>query len=248
MTAPIRPDTTERGTMGMPRMIRRPWLTLGVFAVTATVNLIQLTVDPRLLRSLERTSAGLHSDWWRTFASLFVQDGGVLGTLSNLVFLLVLGAVAESVTSRPRWLLAYFGTGLIGELAGYSWQPTGGGNSVAVCGLAAVLAWALVRRPRSVPAIAAPATLVWCGVLFTTWYVPLVVLGAVPAAVTPRLIQARWGGLGFLVLGVCVATAVTLTAARNIHGAALLAGLLLAAALTWREKPGPVRGSRPLRA
>jgi membrane associated rhomboid family serine protease len=55
-----------------------------------------------------------------------VQDGGVAGTVSNLLFLLLLGAFAEQLLERRQWLLCYFGAGLAGELAGYAWQPRGG--------------------------------------------------------------------------------------------------------------------------
>ena len=66
--------------------------------------------------------AGLHGDWWRTGTALLVQDGGALGTLVNLGFLLVLGVAAEQVSSRVCWLGCYLGAGLVGELAGRGLQ------------------------------------------------------------------------------------------------------------------------------
>ena len=56
-----------------------------------------------------------------------MQDGGVVGTLSNLVFLLVMGVVAEQVLGAWRWLVCYFGVGLVGALivalVGARWGP-----------------------------------------------------------------------------------------------------------------------------
>src|ERR1700744_1517829 len=114
---------------------RTPWLTLTVFVLTAVPSVAQVPF-PALLPDLERTPAGLTGQWWRSLTSLTVQDGGVAGTLSNLLFLLVIGILAEQVLTRPRWLALYLLPGLAGEFAAYSWQPTGAGNSVAVSGLA----------------------------------------------------------------------------------------------------------------
>jgi hypothetical protein len=61
---------------------------------------------------------------WRWLTSLLVQDGGVLGTASNLIFLGLLGAAA-------------------GHVAGVFWQAVGAGNSVTVCGLAGLATWSL---------------------------------------------------------------------------------------------------------
>jgi len=73
-----------------------PAVTAVVFAVTAVTSVLGLAV-PAFLDALERTPAGLHGQWWRTVTSLFVQDGGVLGTVSNLAFLALLAG-----TRLPR--------------------------------------------------------------------------------------------------------------------------------------------------
>ena len=114
---------------------RPPVATAVVFVVTAVTSVLGL-VRPEVLAALQRTPEGLDGDWWRSFTALSVQDGGVVGTVSNLAFLLVLGTLAEQVLGSRRWLVCYFGAGLAGELAGYAWQPRGAGDSVAICGLA----------------------------------------------------------------------------------------------------------------
>ena len=96
---------------------RPPVVTAVVFVVTATTSVLGLLI-PGMLEALQRTPQGLHGDWWRTFTALLVQDGGVVGTLSNLAFLLVMGVVAEQVLGAWRWLVCYVGAGLVGGLAG----------------------------------------------------------------------------------------------------------------------------------
>src|ERR1700678_188697 len=115
----------------MPQLRRVPVLTLAVVAVTVVISAVSVA-SPTVLAHLERTPAGLHGQWWRTFTSLFAQSSAA-GAASNLFFMLVLGVVAEQVAGRYRWLACYFGAGIVGELVAYSWQPVGAGNSVAVC-------------------------------------------------------------------------------------------------------------------
>ena len=217
---------TMRERFGLRRF---PVVTAVVFAVTGVSNVLQFLVPGMLVR-LERAPAGLHGDWWRTGTALFVQDGGVAGTLSNLAFLVAAGAVAEQVTSRPRWLLGYFGAALTGELAGYAWQPYGGGNSIAICGLAGLVAVALWHRDTLLPAYAPTILLIWCGALAADIWYPLLAIGVV-AGVLARVAGdrgvpvVRWAAAGALLTGAAM------TAAGNIHGAALLTGIAIAACL-----------------
>ena len=94
-----------------------------VFMVTATTSDLQAVV-PGMLAGLQRTPEGLEGGWWRTFTALFVQDGGVAGTLSNLAFLAGHGRPGRAGGGAGRWLACYFGAGL----AGYAWQPRGRGT------------------------------------------------------------------------------------------------------------------------
>lgn len=55
--------------------------------VTATTSVLGGLVLPGMLAAWQRTPQGLRGDWWRTVTALLVQDGGVVGTLSNLAFL-----------------------------------------------------------------------------------------------------------------------------------------------------------------
>jgi hypothetical protein len=69
------------------RFRRLPVATAVVFVVTATTSVLGGLVLPGMLAAWQRTPQGLRGDWWRTVTALLVQDGGVVGTLSNLAFL-----------------------------------------------------------------------------------------------------------------------------------------------------------------
>jgi membrane associated rhomboid family serine protease len=211
----------------MAALRRRPVLTAGVVAVTALSALAQLVV-PGMLADLERDPAALHGEWWRPATALFVQDGGVLGAASNIAFLAVIGAAAEQVLSRPRWLLHYFGVGLAVEAIGLAWQPVGGGNSIAVCGLAGAVALAPWRAGDPLPTFAAPAVLLWCAALLGTISGLMAGPAIVAAIVAVRFAKERPLALQCLALAAVVVVGAILAADQNIHGAALLIGLALA--------------------
>lgn len=208
---------------------RFPLVTTVVFGVTALMNVTQFLVHGTL-EHLQRTPAGLHGDWWRTVTSLFVQDGGVAGTISNLAFLVAAGVLAEQVISRPRWLVCYFGAGLVGEFAGYAWQPHGGGNSVAVCGLAGAVAVALWLGDERLPSWASTVVLFWCGALLADIWFPLIAV-AVLAGMAARVAAERGMPIARVVPVAALVAGVVLAVAENIHGAALLAGFAIASLL-----------------
>ena len=207
---------------------RWPVLTIVVVAVTLAVNIAQL-VSSHLLDDLERTPAALHGDWWRLGTTLLVQDGGAFGMVSNLLFTVLLGIVAEQVVARWQWIVCYLGAAAIGIAVALSWQPVGGGNSVANCGLAAIIVIALVRRDHRLPELAAFVALLWAGVLLSTQIWQLGAIGFAAAFASRPFVRHRRLGPGVLVL--TTAIGIYLCIEQNIHGAAMLGGLLIAAAL-----------------
>jgi membrane associated rhomboid family serine protease len=208
---------------------RLPVVTAVVFVVTATTSILGLVI-PGMLERWQRTPQGLHGDWWRILTALLVQDGGVAGTISNLVFLLVLGAMAEQVLGAGRWLVCYFGAGLVGELAGYAWQPSGAGNSVAICGLAGALTVALVVG-AGVPRLAPVVLVYWCGALVGSRWGPALLLVGVAGGVVVQVGLGRGLPVGRPVALVAAMVALVLTAAMDLHGAAMVAGIVIAAVI-----------------
>lgn len=209
-----------------------------MFTLTLLVNLSQF-VFGGVLGQLQRRPAGLHGDWWRTGTALLVQDGGVFGAVSNLLFLAVIGIAAEQIVTRWQWLAGYLGAAAVGEFAGYAWQPVGGGNSIAICGLAALVAVAYWRRGAfGLPPFVLPAVALWFGVLLGTWWYPLIGAGIAAMAISQRVRLPGWAyAAGAAAVGVL------LCAVQNVHGAALLAGLGIAAAMLRPDRrPGRVVG------
>jgi membrane associated rhomboid family serine protease len=214
-------------TVVEPGLRRTPWLTAVVAGLTAVTSVVSV-LQPAFLAAVERSPAGVHGEPWRWLTSLLGQDGGLFGTIGNLAFLVALGVAAEQVVGRWTWLGLYLGAGLVGQAAGYLWQPVGAGNSVAVCGLAGALVL-LVVRPHT-PRWTGSALALWLGVLLASWWPPLVGIGLV-AAVADRLLVPFPGRHRAVLLAVSAVTAGILVALANVHGAALAAGLALGGAV-----------------
>ena len=143
-----------------------PWLTLLVFAVTAVVTLGML-VYPLIGAALQRDPAMLHGEWWRFFTTWFVLTDGWPQIVLNNIALLIFGSIVERRLGRLWWIIAYVAAGLAGEVAGIFWQPVGGGNSVAICGLVGLFAISQLSlggappAARFVPASLCAAIAVW---------------------------------------------------------------------------------------
>lgn len=201
-------------------------LTIALVALTGVVSVAGL-LSPAVLGALERTPAALHGEVWRWVTSLLVQDGGIFGTASNLIFLGLLGAAGEQVVGRTTMILCYLIAGLTGQAAGVFWQPVGAGNSVAVCGLAGLVAWSL--RHERMPGWAGTAVALWLGALLATWWPPLFAVGVVGSALDRAAARTR---PALRTAGAVVASgavAGVLIAVANIHGPALAVGTLVGA-------------------
>jgi membrane associated rhomboid family serine protease len=110
---------------------------VAAIAVPGTLQLLFPAMQTALQRDYTRFEGG---EWWRLITPLFVQDGGLVGGVSNLVGLLVVGAIAEHLWGGWRMLVIFFGGGLVGEVVGFAWQPVGAGNSIGNFALAASVA------------------------------------------------------------------------------------------------------------
>ena len=97
---------------------------------------------PGLLHALERDPDGMAAgQWWRLVTAQFVQSSGLVQTVINLPALALVGAVAETVLGRTRWLLVYLVAGIAANaVSAAGWAPTGAGSSVFICGLVGALA------------------------------------------------------------------------------------------------------------
>jgi hypothetical protein len=130
-------------------LLRRPPVAaMALWLVVAIPSLLQIPF-PGLLRALERDPDEIrqHGQWWRLVTSAVVQDGGIAGTVWNLVILAVVGVVAIRVWGSARGLII-FAVGVVGFnlVTTFAWPSVGAGNSAATFTLAAsVTGLALVR-------------------------------------------------------------------------------------------------------
>lgn len=140
-----------------------PWLTLAVFAATSIVTTAMYLRWPELGPMFERDPAMLRGEWWRFATTWLVLTDGWLQIAVNSLGLLIYGVLVERTIGRAWWIIAYVGAGLVGEVAGIFWQPVGGGNSVAICGLIGLYSvWALLRPAKAGPPPVVGAV-VWAG-------------------------------------------------------------------------------------
>ena len=121
--------------------LRPPVATVVIAGIVAAVSVVGELV-PSVLSTLGRDrDLLLAGEWWRAVTPLVVQDGGWPGLIFNVIALLAVGWVAESLFRRWFVPLVFLLVGLVGELAAYTlFQGQGfAGNSVANLGLAGVL-------------------------------------------------------------------------------------------------------------
>ncbi|MGI5174996.1 rhomboid family intramembrane serine protease [Dactylosporangium sp. CA-152071] len=222
-----------------------------VVALITTLGAAAQLHDPDVLERFRRNYPALHDgEWWRWFTPLLVQGSGWGQILFNIGSLVVVGVIAERRFGTLRWLVLYVGIGLAGEAFGERLDPTGSGNSLAVCGLAGALATLLLLRPGAatrphafvVPYyVACVAGLGFGGVVGAT-VAPTVVL----VVMSILLRRDRYTGIAFAAGLAALVGAGALAARPDQHGIALLcgavAGLLL---FPPRHRAGRVADGRP---
>ena len=142
---------------------RLPWLTIAVWLVTAAFTAAML-VWPAVGVGLERDPAMLgEGQVWRFVTTWLVQTDGWKQIGINFAGLAIFGALVEQRVGRLWWAIGYVAAGLAGEVAGIFWQPVGGGNSVAICGLIGVYSvWQMRRSTLGVQRFLGAA--IWAGI------------------------------------------------------------------------------------
>jgi membrane associated rhomboid family serine protease len=167
-----------------------------------------------------------------------VQSDGWYQLAVNLVSLAIVGYAAERVFGWWRWLVVYLAAGVVGQLAGYAWNPSGGGNSVAVFGLGgALLGGVLLGYAKPHPL---PLLVVWflAGEQFGFFLADWPGAVAVPVAgVIGYQIMRRWTVADRVLAAAGLAAGLGMVVLRNHHGAALLTGAVLG--LVLRPPPRP---------
>lgn len=153
-TAPT--DLCAVGADTLGAMSRVPLASIAVVAVTAVPSLLQFALpglEPALMRDPAAIAGG---QWWRLVTALVVQDGGLFGTVFNLLTLAALAVLAERTLGPARMLLLYATGAVVGEITGYVLGVAGAGNSITVCALAGVagLVLAALANIHGLPVLA----------------------------------------------------------------------------------------------
>jgi hypothetical protein len=101
---------------------------------------------------------------------------------------------------------------------------------VAICGLAGALTVALVVEAR-VPRLASVVLAYWCAALLGSRWGPGPLLVGVTGGVAVQVAQGRGLPVGRPVAVAAAIVALVLLAAKDLHGAAMVAGIMIAAVI-----------------
>jgi Rhomboid family len=148
------------------RVLRHPPVAaVALWLTVAIPSLLQFSF-PGLLHALERDPDQIrqHGQWWRLVTSAVVQDGGIAGTVFNLVILAIAGVVAIRAWGSLRGLII-FAVGVVGfDLATtFAWPSVGAGNSAATFTLAASVTGLAVVKVRERVVVVLGAVTAACG-------------------------------------------------------------------------------------
>ena len=131
--------------------LQLPRATLGIFMAITLPSILQ-GFFPVLLGNWQRDTARIvDGEWWRLATALFVQDGGAAGALFNLIYLPLLGAVAELLLGSGAMLFTSFCGGICSEIVALFWQPSGAGNSVVNFALSSAIAVGVLAQKMPYP-------------------------------------------------------------------------------------------------
>ena len=181
------------GNLGPRLRAPRP-AALALFAVVAVPSLIELGwhgIYTALYRAPDQIK--VHHEYWRLVTGSIVQDGGLEGTIFNLVILFVIATLAVYAWGPGR-TIGLFAIGVIGFnlTATYAFASPGGGNSAATIFLGATMVGLAAVRLRAVPVLAAAVVVLVAGVVLIAdndaHGIPILaglVIGAALALVSP---------------------------------------------------------------
>ncbi|ANS26946.1 rhomboid family intramembrane serine protease [Rhodococcus opacus] len=152
--------------IGEVRLTRPPRTAVVLWLLIAVPSLLQFVV-PAVLDALERDPTQIRDhQWWRIVTSVAVQDGGLAGTVVNLLVLAWVAPLAVRVWGGARAVLLFVASQIIfGLFTAFLFPSPGAGNSGATLALAASLAGLVVMQSKERRALAASGSIVVAGVL-----------------------------------------------------------------------------------
>ena len=209
-------------------MARRfPVLTAVVSTVAVAAAVTQYAATSAV-PALERDLDGLlRGEWWRLVTPLLVQTLGWHQVAANLVTLALLGLIAEWLVGRWRWWVLFAAGTVGGQLAAYAMREPGGGDSIAICGLAGGVAVALLVGRWPAPPWFAHAVMLYVAAL-AGWGIGGVIAAAlVTLCAAVALVGLRLAGVRTterIALTGAILVAAVMAASWDLHGVAFLSG------------------------
>ncbi|MFC9355467.1 rhomboid family intramembrane serine protease [Rhodococcus sp. NPDC057014] len=154
------------GRIGEGGFTRPPRTAVVLWLLIAVPSLLQIAV-PAVLDALERDPTQIRDhQWWRIVTSVAVQDGGVAGTVVNLLVLAWVAPLAVRVWGGVRAVLLFVASQIIfGLFTAFLFPSPGAGNSGATLALAASFAGLVVMQSKERRVLAASGGIVLAGVL-----------------------------------------------------------------------------------
>ncbi|MET9362052.1 rhomboid family intramembrane serine protease [Streptomyces sp. NPDC006632] len=139
-----------------------PWVaavTTGAMTVMAVVQ----TAAPSIMDHLRREPG---APWWRAVTALLVQTSGWYQLAFNLAALIVVAPAAQRAFGPAVMPVVFLASGVAAQAVSMAgWSPTGGGDSVALCGLVGALAVTEALRPGPLPRRLLPLLIPAAGVV-----------------------------------------------------------------------------------
>lgn len=181
---------------------------------------------PQILEAFRRNpDALIVGEWWRLITPMFVDPDPYWFIVVKLVGIAIIGLAVEQRLGKLRWLIIYFASGLIGEVAGYAWDPNSAGLSLPLFGLIGALLVLLIVQ--TVPSTAVFLSISFIASIFglkiEAW-IAVLLAWLVGSLILFTLRQKRFVPLiGFFGL-LC---AILLTILHDIHGPSLISGFIL---------------------
>ena len=115
--------------------VRFTWWALVLWLIVAIPSLLQLAVPQLLELGMRNDTIVQYGQWWRILTANVLQDGGLVGTLSNLsvlaVTLLIVGRELPGKLAVPIFIIGGVGSMLL------QLEHPGAGNSMATLALLA---------------------------------------------------------------------------------------------------------------
>ncbi|HXB92307.1 MAG TPA: rhomboid family intramembrane serine protease, partial [Puia sp.] len=93
-----------------------------IVMVLAGLGVVSFDASDLLAWGADYRPAVSQGQWWRLITSMFLH-GGLMHLVSNMYGLILVGVFLEPVLGKAKYVLIYFGTGILASVASLWWHP-----------------------------------------------------------------------------------------------------------------------------